>query len=216
MAVLLPYARLVDRWVYGYRYSRRLAEMIVNLMGWQDDGMRQFTGIHKHATAAEIQGAIGDEMFGRYFKFAFVRNPYDFLVSLYFYIQQSKHHRFHQTVSNLSFGDFIEWYLAQQPPRQVDFLMDAPKQQFLVDYVGRFETLQQDVSLLCRRLGLTPAVTLAHKNPSQLRKIASYQSYYDDRAIAQVADYFALDLQALHYRYDGFDDELDVRAINCS
>ena len=45
---------------------------------------KQFTGFHKHAKAIDIKKKIGKQ-YSNFFKFCFVRNPYDHLVSLYFY-----------------------------------------------------------------------------------------------------------------------------------
>ena len=122
-------------------------------MRWQDDGRKQFTGIHKHAPAFEIEEKMGQEI-ARHFKFAFVRNPFDWNVSLYFYIKQSKHHRMHSRVEKMEFAEFLRWHISQKPARQVDFLMDRAGNDFVVDFIGLIETLDRYIQNILQTLNL--------------------------------------------------------------
>lgn len=51
---------------------------------------RKKFGINKHSTAAQVKKLMGDEDFYRYFSFAFVRNPFDRLSSLYRFLKNWK------------------------------------------------------------------------------------------------------------------------------
>lgn len=210
MDVFLPYSRLIDKMIYGYKFTSKLAGGIVYLMGWHDDGMKQFTGIHKHATANDIMNKLGKELFSSYYKFAFVRNPYDLLVSLYFYFKQSKNHSLHHVFVNMEYIEFLKWHINQSPPNQVDFIMDARRESFIVDYVGRFETIQRDIKNIQKKLNLPLNKGLLHKNPSVHRKNNDYKEYYDNESIALVDGYFRKDLQLLGYSYEGFDKKFSI------
>ncbi len=84
---------------------------------------------------------ISQEKFDDYFKFAFVRNPWGRAVSLY------KHFNFHRVISFTSFlkkelpNLERERYYFVKP--QVEYIYDSEGNQ-LVDFVGRFENLQED------------------------------------------------------------------------
>ena len=95
MDVIRPYARLVDRLAYTNRFTIKFFKIVSRLLGLPYDGMKSFTGLRKHAKADEIREKLGEEMYDSYFKFVFVRNPFDFLVSLFFYIKQAKGNRNH-------------------------------------------------------------------------------------------------------------------------
>ncbi|MFC2029460.1 sulfotransferase family 2 domain-containing protein [Chloroflexota bacterium] len=199
--VFLPHARLVDRLVYEFRGTKKAVNAINRRMHWVDDGNRQFTGYHKHATALEIQEKLGRERFDRYFSFAFVRNPYDWIVSLYHFIGQAPRHRDHERIVSLTFGQFVEWHLAQQPPTELDFVVGKDGS-IIVDYIGKVERIREDVASICGSLDL-PVPAVPHANPSVLRTRPDYNAYYDSHSRALVKEYFARDLDAFGYDFLG-------------
>ena len=199
MDVFAPYARLTDRLVYHYRISRRVVSVLIKIMKWEDDGNRQFTGFHKHATMREIYAKLPPELCNTYFKFAFVRNPFDWVVSLYAYIRGGVNHRSHRDVMRMTFTQFVAWHIEQHPPRQIDFISDTDGR-VMVDYVGHFESLADDVHHICDRLGIFyPGVP--QLNISNMRRGSGYREYYDSVARAQVEDYFSADLRQWNYSF---------------
>lgn len=210
MGEFVPYSRLIDRLAYDFWISRKVYGVILKQMGWQDDGMKQFTGFHKHATAFDIKKKIGDNIFDSYYKFSFVRNPFDFLVSLYFYILQAKEHIMHQDVSMMNYFEFLKWYLSQNPPHQIDFLMNPDRDQKLVDYIGRFETIENDVNIVKKHLNLSISSNIHHMNPSIKRKSKNYKDYYDHKSRDLVLSYFKSDFENLGYDFDGFQETIPL------
>ena len=210
MGEFVPYSRLIDRLAYDFWFSRKTYGVILRLMGWQDDGMKQFTGFHKHATAYEIKKKIGDNTFDSYYKFSFVRNPFDFLVSLYFYILQAKEHIMHKDVSMMDYSEFLKWYLSQNPPHQIDFLMNPNRDQRLVDYIGRFETFENDVNIVKNHLNLSISRDIKHMNPSIKRKSKNYKDYYDTNSRDLVLSYFQSDFENLGYDFSGFQETIPL------
>lgn len=61
-------------------------------------------GLKRHTTAMELRDVIGAEAFGRLFKFAFVRNPWDFELSLYEFNRTHPEFPAHQNV--IKFANF--------------------------------------------------------------------------------------------------------------
>ncbi|MEP4891919.1 MAG: sulfotransferase family 2 domain-containing protein [Aliiglaciecola sp.] len=206
----VPYCRILDRLAYQNWFSRGIYGQINNLMGWSNDGMKQFTGYHKHARACEVEAKFGSEAFASYYKFAFVRNPFDLIVSLYFYIMQSKKHISHELVSNMTFLEFLQWHLAKKPPLQIDFLMNESRDKKLVDYVGRFENLAQDTASIKQQLNLPVSGEIEHRNPSKNRKNKHYKDYYDEESKSLIWNYFRLDFELLGYDYDGFQNTMKL------
>ncbi len=210
MDEFLPYSRLIDRMAYDYKFSRKILGGIGCLMGWHDDGMKQFTGFHKHAKAYEIKEKLGSEIFDSYYKFVFVRNPFDFIVSLYFYIKQSKNHRDHGVVDRMSFKEFLRWDISNNPPRQLDFVTDPHNNKRLVEYIGRFETLEKDIAAIQKRLHLRIGRKIKRKNPSVQRHSKDHKEYYDEDSRKLLEDYFQTDLDMFGYDFYGFSENIPI------
>jgi len=169
-----------------------------------------------HLSAAEYTdcGYLAREEFDSLFKFSFVRNPWERIVSEYRY-RNYFHHR--------SFGDFLlhrlpepgwtDKYRHVMP--QYEMLHDTDGR-LLVDFVGRFETLQQDFDQVCGKLGISDS-RLPHRNPSDKksrnlkRKIRNwlylngenrkdnYREFYDSETTAIVGDLYRKDIEAFGY-----------------
>lgn len=148
------------------------------------------------------------EQFGSYFKFAFVRDPWDRTASFYRFLG---YHR------RCSFPRFVRrhlpalvvgrkaWFLCPQ----VEYLHDSDGR-LLVDFVGRFETLQQDFRRACAHLGIAdaelPHVNSSHAPRSPLSRLirprsVPYRQMYDARTALAVADVYAADVEAFGYEF---------------
>lgn len=146
---------------------------------------------------------MGDPKYRSYYIFAFVRNPFDLMVSLYFYIKKSKEHRWNTVVNTHNFSEFLKWYISRSPQLQLDFITDPSSGKIIVDYVGRLETIQADIDNICRDLGISIGRKIPHKNPSYTREKSGFKEYYSSNNISLLEEYFENDLVKLGYDYNG-------------
>ncbi len=206
----VDYSRFIDKLAYKYKLSKFILNRINKLMGWLNDGMVQFTGFSKHATASEIKTGLPSNIFDDYFKFIFVRNPYDLMVSQYFYSRQKKWYTYHNAAINKDFSEFVSWYIAQNPQRQTDFLLDQNSKELIVDYIGRFESISSDLEKIKSILNINSKQEFSHVNPSIIRKNKDYKVYYDSKSQKLVEDYFKDDLEQLGYTFEGFETVIPI------
>ncbi|WP_333365934.1 sulfotransferase family 2 domain-containing protein [Microcoleus sp. N3A4] len=166
-----------------------------------------------HVNLMQMKIAIPDKIWNSFFKFAFVRNPWDLVVSRYYWEKKG---------IGCSAADFRDWlprYVNSdyaEPERnsrgnivkriweigggyindlQTPFVFD--KETIGIQFVGRYETLSTDFDAVCRTLGIkTPP--LPHLK-SGFRKIRRHHELYDDLSRRLVERAFATDID--HFGY---------------
>ena len=178
----------------------------------------------RHNTARQYRDYFPD-IWGRYFSFAFVRNPWDRVLSFYAFRRQVRQLGPESTLS------FKEWLLRtadrvrsgdhaalnaefaphygagtveKNYPEGWRVKLDNALQMLtdeqgnvIVDVVGRFERLQQDFDAVCDRVGLDRAV-LPHANKTDHDP---YWKYYDEESKQIVAELFSRDIAHFTYSF---------------
>lgn len=160
----------------------------------------------RHAKIIAAREMLPQEFFERLFKFAFVRNPWDLQVSSFHHIRRERPHLMAHIET---FDQFLRWKLDPARPYQFhvdtsielqsDYVVDLHGQ-LLVDFLGHYETLQEDFAEACRRIGIAPRA-LPHRRQANDRG-QDYRSYYSDDLAALVAQHFEPDIRRFGYRFD--------------
>ena len=156
----------------------------------------------RHPPAYAIVPMAGRERWGRYFKFAFVRNPWDRLVSWYHMCTQvpspnafARHVRAYAPTFEAFILDATSGISERTTVNQVDYVTDehgAP----MLDFVGRYETFGDDFARIRETLGL--AGNVPHVNGSVH---GPYRDYYSQATRAVVAERFARDIAYFGFRF---------------
>jgi hypothetical protein len=68
----------------------------------------------------------------------------------------------------------------------------------IVDFIGRYENLQEDFNNICNAIGITP-VELLHKNKS--KRPRNYRKLYNNTTKKIVAKVFAKDIELFKYTF---------------
>lgn len=158
---------------------------------------------NKHVRALDIRQSISKEKYEEYFKFAFVRNPWDWQVSLFHYMKQTQDHHQNKLVKNLTnFDDYIEWRVNEEVKLQKSFLVDE-EGKVIVDFIGRIETIQKDFSQICSKLNLG-SIKLPNINQS---KRSTYQDYYSAKSKELIYSAFKDDIDLFGYSFEGYSEQ---------
>tara|TARA_R110000824_G_scaffold14726_12_gene62502 strand:+ start:2917 stop:3579 length:663 start_codon:yes stop_codon:yes gene_type:complete len=141
-------------------------------------------------------------------KFTFVRNPFDRLVSVYHYSQDT-----YGTKSNVAFEEFIqkvkkavemkEYYkwLGPTQPNHIcpQYLYVYNKGNKLADYVGRMENFDVDLQNIFEQLKLAPLSSINKVNMTPKRD--KYRKYYTDDTKRVVEKIYEKDLNLFNYEF---------------
>ena len=148
-----------------------------------------------HATAREVRAQLGPAEFDRYFSFAFVRNPWDFYVSYYHYVRKATLHPYHVQARMTDFSVFLKQLLDKGPMLQATRVSGDDGAQ-IVDFVGRYERLEEHFAEICERVGIQ--ARLPHMNKTRR---STYREYYDGETQALVARLNRLDIETFGYEF---------------
>jgi len=160
-----------------------------------------------HRSLADYREIFGDDLLAAYFKFAFVRNPWDRLLSAYRFLlaggktrEDRRWAQVHLTAYSC-FEDFVMRGLHR--PEVLDWIHFRPQWRFVtlpgqaaptLDFIGRFERLGTDFAAVADRLGIE--ATLRHLNRSS---DSGFAAAYTPAAVARVGEIYARDIELFGY-----------------
>lgn len=170
---------------------------------------------HWHVTAEQIKATIPD--YNKYFTFAFVRNPFDRLYSMYQYSVGLLHrlktmpNYYENGLNHYAECTFKQWlvekeswaswdtnrdYLPAQKEQQLSYISENGE--VIVEFVGFFENLIRDFEQVCERISV-PFTPPPRRNQSK-RKV-EYWTMYDDEMIDFVQHHHKTDLEMFGYSF---------------
>jgi len=147
------------------------------------------------------------EQIEEHFKFTFVRNPYDRLVSCW----NDKRYdgaRNKKSKAELTFEQFVDQLVVDVNKKydgdiamygnphvksQSGMLQSAP-----LDFIGHLETFDVDWKKICDHFNVQPAVENIHQNKTKRK---AYHEYYNDRTKQIVTELYAEDIEIFGYEY---------------
>lgn len=161
-----------------------------------------------HQTLNHYMRVFPPEQLLSYFKFTIVRNPWDRLVSAYFFLQKGGFEEadrcwFNNELSEYSgFSDFVQNWLTRETiwtrhhfRPQYHYFLDRNRK-LPLDFIGHFETIDRDFDYIASRIGIEKK--LPQHNASQHR---NYRDYYDNATRAIVEKVYAEDIGLLGYKF---------------
>ena len=150
---------------------------------------------HGHVSYRQLCSALGDTAISEFFRFAFVRHPFDRFVSVCAFLARTDP-SYEQ--------DPTDWMKrALLRPQFCKRVLVASQHTLLCDetstvalnFIGRYESLQADFDTVCDRLAL-PKATLPHRNRSAHDE---YQNLLDDELKDTLWQRYQQDFSAFNY-----------------
>lgn len=138
----------------------------------------------------------------RYFKFTFVRNPWDRMVSIYKWFMDYTNPGVDEFFPRRAscFDEFLEMFFrysgvgdtTHRYP-QVSYLLSK----YGIDFIGRFENLQSDFDVVCDEIGM-PRQELLHIGKTEHKP---YWKYYTNDSLEFVLDRYKDDIETFGYEF---------------
>lgn len=152
---------------------------------------------HGHLSVRQVRPYLGDAVCDDYFKFTFVRNPFDRFIS-YCAFMTRQHGAFDRDPQ----GTMRRILFELRPMEHVHFqpqytLLTNDAGALEMDFIGRVERMQDDYDAVCARIGI-PSRALEKVNSSRR---GDYRQYYDQALVEGVAELYRGDLERFGYTF---------------
>lgn len=154
---------------------------------------------------------FSEREFNAYFKFTFVRNPWDRLVSAYEFLKQGGYYPsdaewYNQNLNRFkSFEEFVLNWLNEQ--NVFSWIHFVPQYDFLcttsdhidIDFIGKYETIQNDYKYVRSKLGgIGKPLRILNKN---MNREKNYRAYYNSQTRKIVSKVYQEDIELFGYEY---------------
>ncbi len=159
-----------------------------------------------HLTASQLRDKMkGSGIFESYYKFGFVRNPWDWQVSLYTFMLKTTSHVQHRLIKKMNnFDEYIDWRINHDLHLQREAFYDDDI--CLMDFIGKMEKIDRDFGIICRHLGIEEKIS--HKNRS--RADNDFYPYYTKKSIDAIYQAYYQDIITFGYDKPVGDDAYPV------
>ena len=148
---------------------------------------------YNHMPAHEARVMIGEETWSSYYKFCFERNPFDRVISLYFWCHKSE-----PRPTLAEFLDGPEIHLLTQ--RGIDVYSDSTGN-VCVNRVGRYESLSADLEEMRLAVGLPEPLQLPMAKAAHRTDRRHYAELIDSVCRKQIEAMFSRELILWDYQF---------------
>jgi len=140
-----------------------------------------------HSEAAFIRRCIDEDVWNGYYKFCFERNPFDKAISRYYWSSEPPRPEISEYLASASHRRLSNWGT---------YTIDD---QIAVDFVGRYESLADDLATISKKLGLPDELSLPRAKGSYRKNREHYTQVLDAASRARIEEVCAKEIQAFDY-----------------
>jgi hypothetical protein len=146
-----------------------------------------------HIPAKSVKNIVGEKTWNSYYKFCFDRNPWDKTVSMFWWDQQQK------TAKDFGFDDWFE--LMKKGILHYNYPLYSEDNEIIVDFVGKFENLEEDLTNVCNKIGIKFDGWLPRAKGNFRKDKKHYSKYFNKNQRKFIADYFEKEINLLNYSF---------------
>ncbi len=178
-----------------------LSQAILGLSSKEDARLLLRRGRDKYRrTLGQPLNVVNSAQYTEYFKFAFVRNPWDRAASWYQNVMRGEKVRNDLKIeADCSFSTFIDRYPDQWGLKPQLYWLKNSANQVPLDFIGRFENLQNDYQKICESLNVEakPLSRMLTKG-----KRIPYRDLYDDKTAQKVRKMYEEEIELFEYKFN--------------
>lgn len=142
---------------------------------------------------------VTNDQFREYFKFTIVRNPWARAFSWYKNVMRDEIHKRNLNIEEeISFNRFLQKFVGKGMLRPQTFWLKSFDGKIHLDFVGKFESLQEDFGKVCEILSISQ-IELPHKIKGSSD---DYQYYYDKESMDLISKFYEVEIDLFGYSFN--------------
>lgn len=191
-----PYCMAEGEWTLSHGREQYVSAS--GIIGQRGQGPGHLWWNHMPAETVRMQ--LGAELWDAYYKFCVVRNPYDRIISMFYFRRRGNRGGIQVDRSQSDAEQFHHWVTTTALPSDKEaYTIDG---QLCMNFIARYERLQADLEKICGDLRLP-------WQPERLQQFkagarppeATVRAMYSDKARAVVSQTYAFELETFGYRF---------------
>ena len=138
------------------------------------------------------------DIFENFYKFSVIRNPYDLIVSDYYWRKNSntrKEKSFNDILHELSNNKYQTYGLLN-----LNKLMDIKRKNIICDYIIKYEELNEGLSIVFNKLNI-PFNGKLEIYKKKLNRDKNYQKFYNDKSRKLIEKIFKKEIEIFNYKF---------------
>ncbi len=149
-----------------------------------------------HITLRDLMRHYGEFQIKEFYSFSFIRNPLDWLVSMYQFIRRTSEHPESMILGHMDFRQFL-LYWGSKSVQQVDFMRGYGQSPALTE-IHRFEDFNTAIERISEQCDLK--LEVPHLNASTATE--TWRSYYDRNTFEAACKMFHEDIRVGGYELE--------------
>lgn len=166
---------------------------------------RRFGFSKEHISAEKIRDYLGNKVWSKYFKFTFERNPFDRMISFYFWRVRNLKQKpsFEQFINALYEDDvkFLEHY--NLSGRYSNFIYYWIDNNIAVDFIGQYDNLFPDLEYIHSKIGIKFDGWLPKLKDGTRPKEISYSDVANEEITNKMKMIFSKEISLFGYTVPG-------------
>lgn len=160
--------------------------------------VNNYKGWYNHSLPLAIKNKIGSDVFDNYFKFTIVRNPWDKIVSRYFWSLK----RDFKNKNELPFEEWFDIYKNNLENKYIDenYKYAIINNEYVLDDYIKFECLHSDLERICKKIGIKYDITLLPHTKKNKKNKKHYLDYYNKNNFDYIEKKHQLDCKFFNYK----------------
>jgi len=148
-------------------------------------------------SAEEIKRLVGKKTWNSYYKFCFERNPYDRVISMYYWFFGRNQKKIKPL---LTLSDFLETKVPLNYKRKGIGLYTI-EGKVVADQICKFENLKEELEEIRLHLGIPDKLELPNAKSGFRKDKRHYRDVLTDKERAKIAEIFAEEIELFDYEF---------------